>query len=680
MSNLPNGSYVYTGAWVDWSYGSIVGATLTLSERDGSLLTSFIAAFVTLVGAQGWRILSFAFHQLRSSGGPQDGIFHQQQTIFRNVSTPGGAAWSFIQQWWAWRHTERSRAFLRIFPWAFLATAYVLLFAALATFSAETSKAATDDRLVRSNHCGYWAFDTNAVGEVTDQGFFASRQTFANDSVTAANYANSCYRENPDQLACNTYVVPSLPWESEHVACPFADSICMKGVPAFQMRSKLIDSHKDLGINAPQRERVQFQKTTTCAPLVTEGYAELKNGSEISAELTGTQYVFYNYGSVGSTNWTYLYSLDAVHSGFAYNLYAYMSLGGTNDNAWLPIDALSEQNVDLSIMFISSNSVQYIDKVVDPVFAASSLPPPDALGVQSPYYSPDRWVTPVACAEVYQFCNPVNGVCSPIGPYFSFFEDVEYGWWPNNGLSKIQIETLQRILWVGWRTNMYSATWTRGASALRALETLEGNLQPLLPSDQWTWELSNWFDASLARLQLDLTQYAVGPSAVLPGMKVLNPDVNTLAEAMCYSQLVKATQGTVSFSMLGIIIIFVVGGVIVVLSLTLDPLVGWYQVRYKKGIHRRLNWVSDSFFQLQRMAYEKSGMGEWDGHHDNVPVTKRVDTFGGWSDVDTIRPTVTNVSSKATKVDDTSTSEPSEETETKPASRVNTQELASTGA
>ena len=200
-----------------------------------------------------------------------------------------------------------------------------------------------------------------------------------------------------------------------------------------------------------------------------------------------------------------------------------------------------------------------------------------------------------------------------------------------------------------------------------------------MPSNQWKYELSNWFEASLARLQLGVTEYAVGPTDIVPGMTVINPNSGDLGAAMCKQQLSKNTQGTVSFSVVGIVIIFVVGGAIMILSFILEGTVAWLQDRFKRSSHRRINWVSDSFFQLQRMAYEKSSMGEWDRLHSNVPITKRVETFGGWSDVDPLKPTITHSSTKqmsqASAMQSPITSAHEPETEPKAASKASTWEI-----
>jgi hypothetical protein len=45
---------VYTGYWVNWSYGTVYGPTLTLTRTDANLLIAFFAFFVAFVGTRLW--------------------------------------------------------------------------------------------------------------------------------------------------------------------------------------------------------------------------------------------------------------------------------------------------------------------------------------------------------------------------------------------------------------------------------------------------------------------------------------------------------------------------------------------------------------------------------------------------------------------------------------------------
>ena len=119
--------FVHTGPWINWSHGIVLGSTITLSERNGELLTAFLAMFVTAAGAASWKIMSFALHQHRSPRDPQDGIHHQQQAILRNTESPFGASLELAQLFWYWRKFAL-RPFLRTLPLVALALFNFFLF------------------------------------------------------------------------------------------------------------------------------------------------------------------------------------------------------------------------------------------------------------------------------------------------------------------------------------------------------------------------------------------------------------------------------------------------------------------------------------------------------------------------------------------------------------------------
>ena len=172
----------------------------------------------------------------------------------------------------------------------------------------------------------------------------------------------------------------------------------------------------------------------------------------------------------------------------ALDLDALTALAGYAENGYVPVKALFPPDAvaDLSIVFISANrqvpsgneggkqrltdvtSVQYGQACEDPVFAATTLSPPDAIG-QS-YYDPSQYVSPLACAEQFRFCNPNNNICSTLKGYYELFEDELTGtYWPNNDLNKYQIATYQRISDVMERTTIYNAIATRGRTIMPAL-------------------------------------------------------------------------------------------------------------------------------------------------------------------------------------------------------------------
>ncbi|KAI9715206.1 MAG: hypothetical protein M1828_001032 [Chrysothrix sp. TS-e1954] len=635
MSLGGQGAYIYTGPWIDYSQGVVWGSTITLSPRDAQVLGSFLAAYVTVVGSQLWKIITFAAHQFRAHRGPSDGIHHQQQVILRNSASPSGAALSFFQQAWYWRGTAR-RSFLRTVPWGLCAIAYVMVFAVLSVFTSSqvtTSHSAT--RLVRSPRCGQLSL---AGGEAGGVPAFSIRNL--NSSLLASSYARVCYASGDaaSNLQCGVYVRPNLPWTANAAAaCPFEDGTCL-GEPntSFEMKSDLIDSLHDLGINTPEHDRLQYRKTAVCSVLHTKQFAQNvtveSEAQQIATARIGDDVFLYDYGPSALVNYTYAYNLNLQTDGVPYTAVGYLSVLGS-ETGWQPMPALNRTDADVSITFISSNSLTYDYPCQDPVFntSASYTPPPTPGVSATTFYYVEQVVSPIACTDQHQFCNPNTGVCSTPTGAFRLPEAVE-----SLGLSLTQQVVFTRIFGTALSSDLYYSTFGRGGSALRASETVNDEVQTAqLANNQWTLEVSSWFETSLARLQQGILSYATGPPNV-PDSEIRKPQ-NVLEEAQCYSQKVALKNGTVSFSVLGMSIVLIVGAIIILFSAIQEEVVGFVQRRLmgKGASWRNLNWVLDDKLQLQRMLFESLGWaGEWRNERGSIPVNEAGGRFGGWDDVD----------------------------------------------
>lgn len=81
------------------------------------------------------------------------------------------------------------------------------------------------------------------------------------------------------------------------------------------------------------------------------------------------------------------------------------------------------------------------------------------------------------------------------------------------------------------------------------------------------------------------------------------------------------TASHTSFSVLGLSIVFILGGIIIVLELILEPILRCIQRRRNIALYQRLEWVTTETLQLQRMAHEGLGAGTWEGTTESVPFT-----------------------------------------------------------
>ncbi|KAK5946636.1 hypothetical protein PMZ80_000779 [Knufia obscura] len=612
-------AHIYHGPWINWSNGLIGGATVTLGEREGGLLTAFIATFVTIVGAELWKVICYISHQLRSKHAPQDGLYHQQQVILRTSPTPAGAAWLFLLQTWCWAGRARL-SLLRTLPWALFGAVYIGAIGLTAIFSSEISKSPGSLRLIVSdNDCGIWSL---------------------NMSSPYHQEAYSVKSTNDRYVFVFRFPVPSIPWTADlNATCPFEfGTTCRFGdTAAYKMVSKRINSHYDLGINAPSAGRVELEKTTTCAPLRTAPFVIIRNSTDpLFYGRPDDTVIEYNYGPIGVvTNYTYAYNDHASFDNLGYSLHSVSASAGYDPaGGFTPVPAMNTTDADQSLVFIAANSVTYSEPCGDPIFSANSFYSSNSSGIISEQYYPDYYVSVLGCSEQYRICNPENNKCTDNQGLMQ----LQGAFTANEGgldANDMQAAIIQRLLGALQVSTINDATSTRLGAALRASESLDGLRQRYLPTNQWHIEVGSWFDEGLARLQQRTQEYATGPANVPRGSYVLAPNPNITADipfrAMCYSQLVNDSSDTMSFSVVGMAVLFGVGGLIIFTSLTIDTIVGWLQLKLRKGLHARTEWLISDKLEMQRLLYGEMQLGQWDDSK-RLPVTLKKQTFVGVAD------------------------------------------------
>jgi len=399
------------------------------------------------------------------------------------------------------------------------------------------------------------------------------------------------------------------------------------------MTTGMLDSHLDLGINSRKEHRMLVEKSTTCAPLHEKGYATYVNATdENNLGWVGDTVAVYNYGVTINydgtiTNNTYYYDTRLSALQYGYSLSAYQALAGQGQTGGVlvPIPALNTTNADLSLLFIAANSIAYQQPVDDPVFAAHIHFNDTLAGTYVDFYDADAYVSVVGCSEQYRACNPINNVCTARLGFIQLQEALV-----NNKdgleLNYVQNATITRIESALQLSSVYYATYGRGGSALRATEVLQQTSSGALPNNQWQIEVSSWFDTSLARIQQKVQEYAIGPAFVPSGSYVQPPNPTLAIDApwldFCVSQIVNDSSDTMSFSVLGLALLFVLGGIIILTSLTIDTIVGYIQYKTGKGLHARMEWLTNDKLQLQRLLFQEMKLGNWsDDPEHKIPIT-----------------------------------------------------------
>lgn len=275
MSIQPSIPGVHTDFWIDYGHGKLRGTTFTVSSIEGGYIIAFLALYISVAGTQLWLIVRFILHQLNARHKQRNAFLAQQQLVLRNGKGMLYTAWRFFQIGWAWRGLE-PYSILRSLHFVLLALLLLAAFSLSAIFSSKVSKAAGSSVLIRSTQCGiYQGLDAPPL---TDQA--AINYNLKSQVASAWTYAQNCYGIRSDRSSgtqCSIYVRQALNWTTNaNASCPFDDSMCiLNGTRSLQLDTGLIDSQRDLGINAPPANQIAYRKVTTCAPIYSDQFSRI---------------------------------------------------------------------------------------------------------------------------------------------------------------------------------------------------------------------------------------------------------------------------------------------------------------------------------------------------------------------------------------------------------------------
>lgn len=272
---------VYTGVWKNWSEGPIVGATLTLSARNGVILVAVLALFIQLAGVHSWSIISFITHQLKATRESRDGLYHQQQATLRNSSSDISTLWRFTQIGLAW-HPLKRKSFRRSVGIMLLALVHLVSFTAAGILSSHFTKRGNDVLIARSPSCGIWDGPDNNNADNWET-LFAADVAYdvymKNMAQSSRQYVQNCLSQSQALPECDMFKRSQLNWTTRNTTCPFTGGLCLgSSNGSIQLDTGLIDSRNDLGINSQDDARVQYRRVTTCVPIVNdERYVRIEN-------------------------------------------------------------------------------------------------------------------------------------------------------------------------------------------------------------------------------------------------------------------------------------------------------------------------------------------------------------------------------------------------------------------
>lgn len=300
---------------------------------------------------------------------------------------------------------------------------------------------------------------------------------------------------------------------------------------------------------------------------------------------------------------------------------------GNSDLEWKPVPELAITDGDVNLLFLSANDIKFLNPVEDPWYSAQ-IPKGNFTGTYMigeelngvvPIWARDSPVRPLGCVERYQFCNPnhpANSSCTSLGGIFQVSQEA----------SQLYQDEAQ-LKHVSWSLSAISdmaagvadLVATLGAMALQSRNGLHSGLQATLSDNQWELEVESFFKVTMADLQRSILEQATGPTDPAMRQFLVRPN-STEERTACANQKIRS-QSFTSVNLLGLTIIFVVGGLIIVASFVLPMAVELFQRRWRKRPFASLEWITNDTLQLQRLAHEAVGSGTWQGACGECPTT-----------------------------------------------------------
>jgi hypothetical protein len=293
-------------------------------------------------------------------------------------------------------------------------------------------------------------------------------------------------------------------------------------------------------------------------------------------------------------------------------------VGADSESEFVPIPDFNRSDADVSFIFLN-RALLYTDPVTDPWFNAT-------FPLEVDGWSGEKWMSPlattaIACTEQYQFCNGYR--CTPISGLYAMNDKLI----TTVGFNPHQMATF-RLLWNStWAIQMRYLLINLGTNVLLAKDQVYTSLNPLsqtLPPNQWHIEMENIHNISMAMLQRRVIDHAL-PSNLNTSRSIhadtyIIPENDAESLRLCSHQRIKTSEYS-SFSVLGLALIISGCSLTILISILLPRTMGWFQRKTGRGLHRRLEWIESQTLQLQRMLFEKWGIGPWKGGQNAVPVT-----------------------------------------------------------
>lgn len=153
----------------------------------------------------------------------------------------------------------------------------------------------------------------------------------------------------------------------------------------------------------------------------------------------------------------------------------------------------------------------------------------------------------------------------------------------------------------------------------------------------------------LAGLQAKVVNTAQG-TANAPFKPLTYKPENEMEWNLCRNQKIRSTQYA-NFIVLGLVIVYFIGALIIIISFGIDPVLNILQKRGWYNKYAYLEWQGETAIQLHRVAQDQLGHGEWINCDDRMPITQPDDLLAPFDITDPEHPVLAHALEKASTKD-----------------------------
>lgn len=214
----------------------------------------------------------------------------------------------------------------------------------------------------------------------------------------------------------------------------------------------------------------------------------------------------------------------------------------------------------------------------------------------------------MACFEDDEICNVADATprCAPVNPYGSVLQGNLYDLLQLTPKQAAIVHRLQDALSKSAFADM--VVELNGGSMLARRRSFD-NTGCSLPSNQWILELQQWFSTSLTAAEVVMKQFVTGYGDLYNHYVVSPPNED---EWMCHTQVTKSVAYS-SFNVLGLSIILVLGGLIMLLNLFIEPIMRHARDRNNQSTKAQrlsMRWEQAELLNLHNLHYKMDASEE----------------------------------------------------------------------